>query len=256
MKPLLLDFDGVLKTGHVFANRMQEFFDFTTKHDIPVLILSNSTLRTGKDIRVTLQTAGVKNIPPSLTTIDAALYYLRKNNLRAKIYCDTRTKSNFNEFSDDVNPDAVVVGDLGPHWTFEAMNEIFRLVSNGAELIALHKNKFWFPDGTTSTLDVGAFIVGIEYASGKKSTLIGKPSAVYFETALQSLGGGIDQGFYMIGDDLENDIIAAKTIGGKTILVGTGKEKLPLAPENAGIPDFVAPELFDAVPYLQNEYAL
>ncbi|MBI2418010.1 MAG: HAD hydrolase-like protein [Ignavibacteriales bacterium] len=256
MKPLLLDFDGVLKTGHVFANKLQEFFDFTTKSDIPVLILSNSTLRTGKDIRVMLQSAGVKNIPPSLTTIDAALYYLRKNNLRAKIYCDTRTKSNFNEFSVENNPDAVVVGDLGPHWTFEAMNEIFRLVEKGVQLIALHKNKFWFPDGTTSTLDVGAFIVGIEYASGKESTLIGKPSPVYFETAIQSLGGTLDAGFLMIGDDLENDIVAAQRIGGKGILVGTGKEKLPLPEDLQQIPDFVANELFDTIPYLEEQYSL
>ncbi|MCE1188950.1 MAG: HAD hydrolase-like protein, partial [Ignavibacteria bacterium] len=254
MKPILLDFDGVLAIGTSYARDLQGFFDFTSSHDVPVLILSNSTLRTGKDIRFMLQSAGVKNIPPSITTIDAAMYFLRRKNLKVKIYCDTATRTNFKEFEDNESPDAVVVGDLGPHWTFEALNEIFRLVHSGVQLIALHHNKFWYPDGKTITLDVGAFIKGIEYSTGTTSTLIGKPSPVYFETALQSLGYAVDNGFIMIGDDLENDIVAAQKIGGTGILVGTGKERLPLPKAQAAIPNEIVQELIDVIPILEKKY--
>ncbi|MCK7520708.1 MAG: HAD hydrolase-like protein [Ignavibacteriales bacterium] len=58
-------------------------------------------------------------------------------------------------------------------------------------------------------IDAGAFITGIEFASGKEAILIGKPSPLYFKAALESIGAKIENGFYMIGDDIENDTKAA-----------------------------------------------
>ena len=66
------------------------------------------------------------------------------------------------------------------------MNEIFVKVYNGVELVAMHKNKFWYPEGKLS-LDAGAFIKAIEYAFGKEAVLIGKPSPIYFHSAFSQL---------------------------------------------------------------------
>ena len=52
------------------------------------------------------------------------------------------------------------------------------------DLIAMHKNKFWNPEAEL-LIDAGAFIHGIEFASGKEAIVIGKPSSHYFKAALR-----------------------------------------------------------------------
>ena len=122
----------------------------------------------------------------------------------------------------------------------------------GADLVAMHKNKFWNPEGEL-LIDAGAFITGIEYASGKEAILIGKPSPLYFKAAIESIDAKIEDGFFMIGDDIENDIKAAQNIGGKGILIYTGKTKYPLD-ENINIkPDFEAHSLRNVIEILAKE---
>ena len=57
------------------------------------------------------------------------------------------------------------MGDLGEQFGFAILNRAFRMVMDGAELIALQKNRFWLTaDGLS--LDAGPFVAAIEYASG------------------------------------------------------------------------------------------
>ena len=66
------------------------------------------------------------------------------------------------------DPDAVVMGDLGEEFGFAILNQAFRMVIDGAELIALQKNRFWLtPSGLS--LDAGPFVAAIEYASGSEA---------------------------------------------------------------------------------------
>jgi ribonucleotide monophosphatase NagD (HAD superfamily) len=53
---------------------------------------------------------------------------------------------------------------------------------DGAELIALQKNRFWqLADGLS--LDVGPFVAALEYATGRPATVVGSPAAAFFEQA-------------------------------------------------------------------------
>ena len=45
----------------------------------------------------------------------------------------------------------------------------------GAELYCLHKNRWW-QTSRGPLLDSGAFVAGLEYASGVEATVLGKPS--------------------------------------------------------------------------------
>ncbi len=125
------------------------------------------------------------------------------------------------------------MGDLGSNWSSEIMNDIFRKVNSGIDFIAMQKNKFWKPDGKTLVLDAGSYIAAIEYATGKEAKLIGKPSPLYFHSAIEKLGIKDKSKFIMIGDDIVTDINAAQIIGGTGILVYTGKTKYPLSPNIA-----------------------
>ena len=39
--------------------------------------------------------------------------------------------------------DAIVIGDIGEKWSFSLMNELMNDVISGAEIIALHKGKYY-----------------------------------------------------------------------------------------------------------------
>ncbi len=130
------------------------------------------------------------------------------------MYSIESIKKIFADLLVDENPEAVIVGDLVDGWSYDILNEIFRDVYSGADLIAMQKNKFWKPDGKTLCLDAGSFIKAIEYATSKEALLIGKPSPIYFKAALKILGEE-NSDFLMLGDDLETDIVGAQNDRGK-----------------------------------------
>jgi HAD superfamily hydrolase (TIGR01458 family) len=126
-----------------------------------------------------------------------------------------------------MNVDAVLLGgadegeETGRIFSYLNLNRAFHELEAGAELYCLHKNKWWqTTDG--ARLDAGAFVAGLEYAADIEATVLGKPSNAYFAAALEELDA--EPGLtWMVGDDLEGDIVGAHKHGMKTILVRTGK---------------------------------
>jgi HAD superfamily hydrolase (TIGR01458 family) len=117
--------------------------------------------------------------------------------------------------------DAVILGDLGDDFTPEILNEAFRLLMDGAVLVALQHNRYWRrQDGLV--LDVGAYSAGLEYATGREAVVVGKPAPAFFAAALADLDAQPDRAV-MIGDDIEADIGGAIAAGLRGILVRTGK---------------------------------
>lgn len=245
--PILIDFDGVIKIGKEIASDAKNFFSFIEKESIPACILSNSTIRTSELMKSFLLEKGFKLNIPAFTAFDVTLEYVKKNYSKVIVYCKEDLIQYFEGLINKENPEAVVIGDIGNQWSFETMNEIFNYVMNGADIIAMHKNKFWQPEDKL-ILDAGAFITAIEYATDKKATLIGKPSPLYFKSALEKLCFSGKEEFIMIGDDLENDILAAQKIGGTGILVLTGKTRLSDIKESK--PDYVANSLTEVISIL------
>jgi ribonucleotide monophosphatase NagD (HAD superfamily) len=70
---------------------------------------------------------------------------------------------------------------------------------------------------------------------------------------LEKLGAEPGADFIMIGDDIENDIYAAGEIGGRGILVYTGKTKFPLKPDLKK-PSYEASDLAEATYILKDIY--
>jgi HAD superfamily hydrolase (TIGR01458 family) len=249
--PVLIDFDGVIRIGDKPADDADKFLKFISENKIPSHIISNSTLKTSELVRSFLKENKIYYEIPAMTAADAALAYVKQNYKRVAVYCIEPVKKSFSEYIDEENPQAVIIGDIGEGWSYKIMNEIFLKVYNGADIIALHKNKFWLPDGKTLKLDAGAFIKAIEFAASKEAVLIGKPSPIYFKTALKLMGYE-NHPFIMIGDDIESDIFSLKDIGGTGILVYTGKTKYPLPEKTETIPDYEAHNLKEVIKILEN----
>ncbi len=91
----------------------------------------------------------------------------------------------------------------------------------GAELYCLHRNKWW-QTKRGPMLDSGAFVAGLEYAAGVEAIVLGKPSPAYFAAACKALDADPAM-TWMVGDDLESDVVGAQGVGMRAVLVRTGK---------------------------------
>ena len=154
----------------------------------------------------------------------AANIFLKKKNI-SKIFLLTNPQlsEDFKEFKIDKNKSvAIIIGDLYKKFNWEKLNEAFQIVSkNDALIIALHKNKYCKRENKIG-LDLGPFVAALEYATSKKSILIGKPEKNFFNLAIQDMGLRKEE-VVMIGDDIFADIGVAKNDFITTIQVRTGK---------------------------------
>lgn len=251
-RPLLIDLDGVLRLGKSPAEGLKEFFEFLVLSKSQVCILSNSTFTTSVDIKKFFESNSVLCPFPIMTAAEAAYEYVAARYKKVTVYADPSIKALFDEFLSDENPEAVVVGHLGKNWSYEILNDIFLKVFSGAKLIAMHKNRYWHTPEDGYAINAGAFITAIEYAASAEAVLIGKPSPVFFNTALNKIGVHEGEEFIMIGDDLEVDIKAAQNAGGKAVLIYTGKTKNPYPREKNITPDYEAMNLTEAIELLKD----
>ena len=133
-------------------------------------------------------------------------------------------------------PEAVLVGDLGEHWTFALLQEAFGYLMSGAALIALSRDRYWHHAGQLA-LDAGPFVAALEYASGKSAVVAGKPSIGFYAAALRSLGLDTMASAVMVGDDLWSDVQGAQRAGLQGWLVRTGKYREAVLRESGIKPD-------------------
>jgi HAD superfamily hydrolase (TIGR01450 family) len=134
--------------------------------------------------------------------------------------------------------EAVVVGDLAEGWDYERLNEAFGYLMDGAELIALSRDRYWLR-GDRLVLDAGPFVAALEYASGKTAAVCGKPSPTFFQAAIRSLGDSPPplSEIVMVGDDPWVDVEGAQRAGLKGYLVKTGKYREDLFAGSGVRPD-------------------
>jgi HAD superfamily hydrolase (TIGR01458 family) len=250
-QPLLIDMDGVLRLGNNPAPGVPEFFKYLENSDRKVCILSNSTLADSSGFVNFFKNNFIDCIIPILTTVEGTLKYVQDNYEKIEIYCSENVKHLFREFIDNESPQAIIVGDIGRDWNFEILNDIFKKVLAGADLIAMQKNKFWSTPEEGLLLDAGSFIKAIEHAAGKEALLIGKPSPLYFQNALEFIGLNRDEKFLMLGDDLETDILGAKKLNSTGILIYTGKTNKEMVKSSNVKPEFEVHNLFDVIELLQ-----
>ncbi|MBU2492038.1 MAG: HAD hydrolase-like protein [Bacteroidetes bacterium] len=251
MKPLLIDMDGVLRIGQNPAKGLKEFIGFINESGITACILSNTTLSNAAQFKEFFNNNNIEVNFPVMTCADAAYNYVKEKYKTAAVYCSEPVRSMFREFETEGMPEAVVIGDMWKAWDYKILNEIFIKVFNGAHLIAMQKNRYWKTQEDGLLLDVGPFVSAIEYATEKEAVLIGKPSKIFFEMGMKEINCSLNEGFLMLGDDLENDIFSAQKLGGKGILIYSGKTSFPLPEKSKIKPDYETKDLFEVIELLK-----
>jgi len=135
---------------------------------------------------------------------------------------------------------------------FSYMNlaRAFAELEAGADLYCLHRNRWW-QTKHGPMLDAGAFVAGLEYAAQTEAVVLGKPTPAYFQAACDALDADPDR-TWMVGDDLESDVLGAQRLGMRTVLVRTGKFR-PDTVERSGVqPDGIVSSLAHLPAWLED----
>ena len=226
VRGFLIDLDGVLYVGDRAIEGARESIDLLRDRNYSFRFVSNTTRKCRNTIAEQLSSMGL-NIPVEyIFTPPLAAVALLKN--AGKHHCYLLTTGDVHrDFEQECSCDTgttvdfVIIGDAGDTLTYDSLNTAFRHLMNGADLIALEKDRYWMAPGGLC-LSAGPFVQALEFATGITATIVGKPSKTFFELALRDMGLRADQ-VAMIGDDIFTDIGGAGSMGMQAILVRTGK---------------------------------
>ena len=222
---LLIDLEGVLYNDNQLIPGSIDVIKELKRVGLKLRFLTNTTTAPRKKILEKLLNFGFDIEEKEIfTPIIATKNYLRDNSVK-KISLVTNIEiiEEFKEYEiTQKDPEAIIMGDIYKNFNWDILDRIFKLVYiNNAALIALHQNKYCMRDGQVS-LDLGPFVRAIEYASNKKSILMGKPEKNFFDLAIKDMEIS-KEAVFMIGDDIISDIKGAKDFDIKAIQVKTGK---------------------------------
>jgi HAD superfamily hydrolase (TIGR01450 family) len=230
---VLFDIDGVLVTSWKPIPGAAEALAVLADHQIARSYLTNTTTRTRQQIASALCDAGIDVRPDEVITAAALTAdYVRAN------YPDAHCLLvNNGHITDDMPgidivdssaagadsevPDVILLGGAGPEYSHRTLSRIYEWMAQGVPVVAMHRSTAWT---TTEGLriDTGMYLIGMEETSGRKATAVGKPAPAGFLAAAARLGVDPDE-MYMVGDDLNNDVLAAQVVGMTGVLVRTGK---------------------------------
>jgi HAD superfamily hydrolase (TIGR01458 family) len=246
---VLLDIEGTLVVSWEPVPGAQDALRALRNDGFPLRLVTNTTSTTRSDLVRRLREAGIEVDPEDVVTapvVTAA--YLRMHHPGAR--CLLLGEGGAAEDLDgvelvqgDVRADVVVVAGADPAYTWENLNRAFRMALGGAAIVAMHRNLAWRTEHGMM-LDSGAFLMGLEAAAGVEATIIGKPSRDFFQQAVDLLGIPAER-VAMVGDDLDNDVLAAQSLGLTGVLVKTGKFRQEALDASDGAPDHVIESIAD-----------
>lgn len=220
IRGVIFDLDGVLHVRERVVPGAPEAIARLRRAGMAMRFVTNTTRRPRRAILDSLRTLGFDITAEELLTPAAAVCErLRDRGQSPYLLIHPDLVEDFASFGD--GSDAVVLGDAGDEFRYGVLNRAFRLLMDGAPLYALAANRY-FKDEDGLSLDVGAFVAALEYASGAKAELFGKPAPAFFRAALEGLGCRPEDAV-MVGDDVEADVNGALVLGIGGLLVRTGK---------------------------------
>src|SRR6266571_5743245 len=222
---ILLDIDGVLHVGMQPIPGAADTMHWLEQQGYLTCFVTNTTTQARATLAQRLSTIGLPIAVERLITAPVATAsYIRQHYPGKRCWVLTKGDT-LVDFAGielvESQADVVVIGGAEELLTYEAMNAAFRMIMNGAALLAMHTNLYWRTK-TGLQLDSGAYVHALEIATGQQAVVLGKPDRAFFEQALLSIGVSAHEAV-MVGDDIENDIGGAQHAGLRGILVCTGK---------------------------------
>jgi HAD superfamily hydrolase (TIGR01458 family) len=220
---VLLDLAGVIYDGEDLIAGATSAVARLHQAGLPIRFVSNTTRSSKQAILDRLDGFGLSVTSDELfTPAQAAREWLGRHDRSPYLLVHPDLTPDFHDLAGSQGK-ALVVGDAGEIFDYRTLNKAFRELIEGADFLALAPNRtFKDADGKLS-LDAGAFVAALEFASQRRAVVLGKPSPEFFLSALASMHCSKTEAV-MVGDDAETDMAGALRAGlSHALLVRTGK---------------------------------
>ncbi|KAL1517629.1 hypothetical protein ABEB36_001368 [Hypothenemus hampei] len=223
IKEVLIDLSGTLHIDNQVIPGAIEALQRLISKNVKIKFVTNTTKESKRVLHNRLTNLGFcidkNNI---LSSLGACRNLIERNRLKPMLIVAPEALEDFEGLAcpESEIPNAVVIGLAPTEFHYNRLNQAFRYLLNGAQLIAIHAGKYYKTSDGLS-LGPGCFVKGLEYSAQCNATLVGKPNRLFFHSALSD--GVSPEDAVMIGDDVTDDVKGAMDAGLQGYLVKTGK---------------------------------
>jgi NagD protein len=252
LRALVCDIDGVILHDDSVLPGASELLDWLKSRRLPFVFLTNFPSQTPEDLKSRFARAGLETAAEHFYTSAMAtaeflqhqagesrrVFVVGEGALVHALYDAGFTLS-------ENEADFVVVGETKAY-NFEMIQRAAHLINEGARFIATN------PDvaGPRGRPSCGAFCAPIERITRRSPFYVGKPSAFMMRAALRHLKSHTDE-TWIVGDNMDTDIIAGVQAGLETVLVLTGVSREEDLPRFAYRPSHVVADARSLLPLLR-----
>ena len=227
----LLDLDGVVYRGDQLLPGARELVEWLDATGRKAVYLSNNSIATPGQVEAKLARLGMPRPEGRVLTAGyAAAGVLAQRFPGGRVFVlglppieqlveQAGLQPVWSDSSDGQVPDAVLVA-LDRGLTYDRLQRALHAILNGAAFYAVNRDPR-LPVENGLVPGTGSITAALEYASGQRAQIVGKPEPGIVLEAMRIAGALPDQTL-MVGDGLDLDIVAGHAAGVTTALVLTG----------------------------------
>lgn len=256
-KLYLFDMDGTLYLGSRLYDFTLELLDTLKKTGRNYLFMTNNSSKSVEDYVKKLGKLGIQATRDDfMTSSQATAFYLHKHHEGQKLYvCGTESlKEELRRegFSITTNVDEVecIVMGFDTELTFQKLHDVSYMLLTRPDLPYIATNPDYVcPTEFGSVPDCGSVCDMIYNATKKRPVVIGKPSPLMPQLAMEKLGVSKEE-TCVVGDRIYADVKSGLNAGVTGILVLSGETTVEILNESADKPHLVlqdAGEILSAI---------
>jgi HAD superfamily hydrolase (TIGR01450 family) len=222
VRTLAADLDGTIYKGSTLLPKVKETYHVLQQLEINTIFITNNSSQTPEEIKTKLDTllqddVSLKNIITPLKVIKNVRKLI---NSKVYVYGSSSVKKYLEQFNEKIvslqEAETVLIGRKDNIDT-EEIKIIANSINNGKKAFCLNKD-LTFPTEEGEKPGNGAVVKMLEELTNNQIESLGKPDNLFIDY-LNRNGLIID---WLIGDRVDTDILLAKKLNVKSILVKTG----------------------------------
>ncbi|MHA7963336.1 TIGR01457 family HAD-type hydrolase [Paenibacillus sp. CAU 1782] len=259
-KALLIDLDGTIYHGKHAIEGADRLIVCLKEAGLPYRFVTNNSSSSPNKVAERLRDMGIDAEPADVcTSAQAAAAYVasRKPGATVHVIGEEGLLESLRDAGLNLQgeaPDFVVQG-IDRCFTYEKAALAVDRIRGGATYVLTNPDLL-LPSDNGFIPGAGSIGAMLAAASGAEPVLIGKPSSILMDYALEQLGCKAED-TWVIGDNLATDIAAGKAAGCGTLLVLTGlttRDNYEMYAQKAGCrPDLICPALDDVMKWIAGE---
>ena len=242
----LLDMDGTLYLGDQLYPFTKELLKTFRETGRKYLFLTNNSSKSTEDYVKKLGKLGIEATTEDFqTSAQATAFYLKKYHPGKRLYvCGTASfqkelESQGFEITQDLEKTQCLVMGYDTELTYQKLIDVSKLLLGKPDLPYIATNPdLVCPTEFGSVPDCGSVCIGIKNATGKEPIVIGKPSPLMPQLAMDKLGVSKEEAC-VVGDRIYTDVKSGLNAGITGILVLSGETTLEILNESLDKPHLV-----------------